>query len=230
MTQLPPSPPQMPPVPPPIPPQASLPPYGAVPSEQTKGLAVRGLVLSIFRVLAVLLAVSMIMLVVSILMPGQTKAREAAKTAACNMNLSNIGKAVATYQSENHDQFPPNLEVFLKEDGGLSPRTLRCPSDGLPDAPLDGTSYFYCAPEGDDIDPATIIACDVAPVHALSTGGRKELRNYLRANLSVQRCTESEFQQLLQQPENRRFAEELAKGVNMTPRERIKYIAPRDEE
>jgi len=144
------------------------------------------------------------------------------------MNLVQMGRAIAIYQAENDDQFPPNLDVLLDDDDALSPRALRCPADSTPDAQLNGgSSYFYCAPE-DEADSTTIIACDVAPVHPRHRGSNNA-RNYLRADLSVHPCTEPEFQQLLQQPENSRFAEELAKGVNLTPQERVTYIAPQGE-
>jgi len=36
--------------------------------------------------------------------------------------------------------------------------------------------------------------------------------------------------QELQKPENHRFAREFAKAAQMTPRERMTYIAPREKE
>jgi len=184
-----------------------------------RGLAIRGLVLSLLSVLAV-------SLVASIVLPAELSRKGNAQAAGCGMNLSILGKCVAIYRAWNHDQFPPNLEALMDDgSGGLSPKDLRCPTDGPPDAAFHGTSYFYCAPDGDD--ETAIIACDIAPVHP--RGGGKKARNVLRADLSVHACTESEFQKLLQKPENRRFAEELAKGVTMTPQERVTYIAPRGE-
>jgi len=185
-----------------------------------RGQAVGKLVLSLFVVLLLLFAASVIA-------PPLFTAGNMSKASGCGMNLSNIGKAIAIYKAQNHEQFPPNLAVLLGEDA-LSPKTLHCPTDGSK-ALVNGSSYFYCAPDGDkDVVSTTIIACDIAPVHPVG-GNRVITRNYLRADLSVQKSTEPGFQRLLQQPENRRFAEELAKGVTMTPPERVTYIAPRGE-
>jgi len=188
-----------------------------------RGLAIAGLLLSILGLL-------IIPLTLMIVLPKLSTARDLAKTTGCGMNLSNIGKEIAVYQyqPENNGQFPPNLAVLI-EEGTVLPTSLHCPTDGWSKASFNGSSYFYCAPEGDEINDAAVIACDVAPVHTRDLRGNKEARNYLRADLSVQTCTETEFQQLLQKPENRRFAEELAKGVNMTPQNRVTYTAPRDE-
>jgi len=179
-----------------------------------QGMAAAGMTLCILGWLAQLV----LMLT---LLPPLTNARELTKSARCAMNLSQIGKAIAIYGAAHNDRFPPNLDVLLK-DGSLTAETLHCPAHTSA-----GCSYFYRAPDDDEIGSGTIIICDVA-FHSRKYRVNNTDRNYLRADLSVQRSSESGFPQLLQQPENRRFAEELAKGVTMTPQERVTYTAPRD--
>jgi Tfp pilus assembly major pilin PilA len=171
-----------------------------------------------------LLAILILLLPASVVAPALLRSREMSKVANCGMNLSNIRKAIEIYKLQNDGQFPPNLDAILKHSD-LSAKMLRCPANRS----SNGSSYFYCAPEGDDPALATIVACDVAPVH-ISHGRTKTARNYLRADLSVQSCTESTFQQLLQNPENHRFANELAQAATLTPRERTTYTAPPSQE
>jgi len=155
---------------------------------------------------------------------------------SCGARISNIGKGVAIYQAEHADQYPPSLEALIQDNAILGREDLRCPLDDS----SSGSSYFYCAPRNGPAAPAgeppavRIIACEAAAVHP-ATGffGPDEStkrRHVLWSDNSIQLCAEPEFQQELQKPENRRFAEEFAKGVNMTPQERMTYIAPRGGE
>lgn len=183
-------------------------------------LAYRGLELSVLSVLACLL-------VLWAIAPYLAKSWDVSKAARCSMNLSDLGKAIEVYQSNSHGQFPPNLAVLLNEGRLSSPQILRCPKDNSPKTSLIGSSYFYCVPEDDASARTTIIACDVALHHYHDNSNAARI--YLLANLSVQRGSESYFQQLLQMPENRRFADELAKGIKMTPYERVTYTVTCDE-
>jgi len=155
-------------------------------------------------------------------------------SARCAMHMSYLGKAVAMYRAEHEDQYPPSLDVIL-QDGSLSTNDLVCVSN-LPmgSQRMDdegGSSYFYCAPCHDDDDEvsdedARLVACDIAPVHPVAMFRFGRCRHILLSNNKVTRFTEAEFQRELQKPQNRQFAEELTKGVKMTPQERLTYIAP----
>jgi len=156
---------------------------------------------------------------------------------SCSYRVSSIGRGIAIYQAAHADQYPPNLEALLGDGVFLyDHESLRCPLDDL----SDGTSYFYCAPRNnptpqDGTLPASfIIACEAVPAHPVTgffgPDESNNRRHVLWSDGRIRLCTEAEFQQELQKTENRRFAKELAKGTNMTPRERIKYTAPRDEE
>jgi len=156
-------------------------------------------------------------------------AKEMARSAGCEMNLKNLGKAIAIYREKNDDQYPLNQDALL-QDGSQSNKMLVCLESTLCEG--DGSSFFYVAPRANSdapADDACIIACDTEPLHPASKynifriGGR---RNVLLSNGDVQHYSESEFQQELQKPQNRRFAEELANGANMTPWERLHYPAP----
>ena len=159
------------------------------------------------------------------------RASSMAKTAGCAMNLSNLAKAIAIYGEMKADQWPPNLDALFQDDS-LSPKMLICPSNwGPPEVKEgEGTSYFYCAPRSNTTpdDEACVIACDTIPVHPANFNIFRDggLRVVLLSDFSIHRLPEAEFQQELQKPQNRRFAEELAKAANMTPQERLTYIVP----
>jgi hypothetical protein len=155
----------------------------------------------------------------------------------CGSRIYSIGRAVEIYRAENADQYPPNLEALIQDHAFYYGRELpRCPLDGS----SEGTSYFYCAPwngpNAQEGAPATncIIACEVMAAHPVTgffgPDESNKRRHILWSDGTIELYTESEFQQELQQPENRRFAREFAKGIQMTPQERVTYIAPRDGE
>jgi len=59
-----------------------------------------------FTLVELLVVVAIIALLVSILVPTLTRARELAKRALCQANLNGIGKALQLYYAENKDAFP----------------------------------------------------------------------------------------------------------------------------
>ncbi|HUT61097.1 MAG TPA: hypothetical protein VNA25_24890 [Phycisphaerae bacterium] len=142
-------------------------------------------------------------LLVSILMPGLSRARELAKRASCATNLSNIGKGVAMYQLSYEDAFPPTLEHLIAD--GQAPGIMRCPS-------ADGKrqyDYFYLPPEPNaDSSAATgsIIACDYRDNH------KAEGRNVLFADLHIGWLREADFQEFMKEPANAAFATALPKA------------------
>jgi prepilin-type processing-associated H-X9-DG protein len=138
-------------------------------------------------------------------MPGLHRVREVARQAVCKMNLANIGGSIADYESSHGGQFPPDLQTLAR--GSRMPLNLACPSDPSRDETrmheTHTSSYFYCPPTP-HCDDATLIACDFGRNH------KSGCRNLLYADLHVgQALTDEEFQQLLAQPVNAKFAKAL---------------------
>ena len=180
--------------------------------------AINGLALSI---LGLLFSIGL-----ALMGPFVFYAKSQAAEAGCKMNLSNLNKNIAQYQSENNNHYPPSLEALVSSDK-FSVKTVNCPATS--DREWEGeSSYFYCAPltDGDAQASVCIVACDAKPNHPTGFFTLTGRRNVLWSDGSVQSCTESEFQRELQKPQNRRFAEEFAKGTSLTPKERMTYIAP----
>jgi len=59
-----------------------------------------------FTLIELLVVISIIALLVAILMPGLSKARELARRASCKTNISNTGKGIAVYTGSYQDQWP----------------------------------------------------------------------------------------------------------------------------
>jgi prepilin-type N-terminal cleavage/methylation domain-containing protein len=58
-----------------------------------------------FTLIELLVVISIIALLVAILMPGLSKARELARRASCKANISAVGKGIAIYTAANRDQW-----------------------------------------------------------------------------------------------------------------------------
>lgn len=78
-------------------------------------------------------------LLVSILLPSLSRARELAKRTVSMSNLRTIGIGCAIYANDHNNVFPPNLETLIKESL-ITRDTLNCPND-IPGA----ISYVYVA-------------------------------------------------------------------------------------
>lgn len=78
-----------------------------------------------FTLIELLVVVSIIALLIAILLPALSKARESAKTAVCQSNLSSIGKAQLAYTIDHNGQYTvSNQWVWGKKkypDGTLAP-------------------------------------------------------------------------------------------------------------
>lgn len=121
--------------------------------------------------------------------------RELARRAMCGSNLHRIGQALAFYQSENDDAFPPDLQHLI--DTGPGHDAFVCPLTGH-DQPFD---YFYLPP-AKDAPGETMTACDFK-------GNHEDGRSVLYADSHVKRLKEAQFQQELAKPHNAAFAAAL---------------------
>jgi prepilin-type processing-associated H-X9-DG protein len=107
-------------------------------------------------------------LAVGMIVPALQQARGRAKQAMSAVNLSTIGKAIAMYQVEHDDRFPPNLAALIEE--GIIPakmlyspssgREPRLDSKGKPVGPID---YVYLGADLDPSAPASLIVAYERP-------------------------------------------------------------------
>ena len=70
-----------------------------------------------FTLIELLVVVAIIALLISILLPSLSAARQGAKAVACAANTNHVGKAAAMYQGDNNGTFPPSY-VYPKDESG----------------------------------------------------------------------------------------------------------------
>lgn len=101
-----------------------------------------------FTLVELLVVISVIALLLAVLLPALTKAKEAARCTVCATNLKNYGTALYAYTSSNNDQFPSEFYLYsyntlypLKiSRGGTIPKDCRW--HYTKDAP-DGSLWPY---------------------------------------------------------------------------------------
>lgn len=160
-----------------------------------KGMAITGVVCGSLGLLIILSSI--------LLVPAVGKAKEMASQAACTSNLSSIGTAIEMYQMECNGEYPESLELLI-EQGTISREQFRCPSVRA-DYSFSGMAYFYLPP-AKGADPRTIVMCDYQWNH------NGEVRMFLRADGTVGKLREAEFQAELTCRYNKAFAEVLEKA------------------
>jgi len=139
-------------------------------------------------------------LLVAMLMPGLSKARELARRASCKSNVSAIGKAIAIYTAANRDVWPADLDTLIRD--GQSPGIFVCPSSS--NTPGSGKFSYVYVPGTARSDSGQIVLCDYKANH------KDGYRTVLYADLHVgEFLTEDEFQQYLTAPFNAPFAKAL---------------------
>lgn len=86
-----------------------------------------------FTLIELLVVIAIIALLVSILMPSLSRARDLAKSAMCKTNLRGLGNTIAMYQSEYDGLFP----------GFQQTMTMAYYSAGLDNALEDTENYYW---------------------------------------------------------------------------------------
>ena len=112
-----------------------------------------------FTLVELLVVVWILMLLVALIMPALSKAREAAQRAACAANLSSIGRAMIIYCNDNNRKYPRAGYFGLS---GWSTRgyTVNFDSKGRPWGPEDDatiTSSLYLLVKYADVTPSRFV-------------------------------------------------------------------------
>jgi len=150
-------------------------------------------------------AVFVIPLLVALLMPGLSRARELARRAACKSNVLQIAVGLTVYASANRDLWPPDLTYLVKD--GRPPGIFVCPS--TINTPGSGHFDYFYLPADSNADPGALVLCDFRTNHG--DGHRSILFADLHAG---EVDTNAEFQALLADPNNAAFAKALRTKEN----------------
>ena len=93
---------------------------------------------SLFTLIEMLVIVAILGILVTILLPSLSKAREKAKTAVCMSNLKQIGFAFMNYTSKNNGQIPINKDISSGKERTWDDHLAGYDGREVPDDKLDG--------------------------------------------------------------------------------------------
>ena len=127
---------------------------------------------------------------VAVLMPALSKARGAARTAACKNNLKSIGLAIDMYRADHGQKMPATLAALLEGEYIDEKGTFKCPSaKGAKVLPSGlALSYEYAGPLPPGAPQDAIVVYDGQAAH------RGKGRNVLLYSGSVKWMNEAQFQ------------------------------------
>ena len=102
----------------------------------------------------------MMPLMIAILLPSLSRARELSKRVVCSANLRGIGQAMYLYAVDEDDgAFPDDINKVIKA-GNATPKQFNCPSDIS-----TASSYHYVPGYGTNSDPTQIIMDEDPSIH-----------------------------------------------------------------
>jgi prepilin-type N-terminal cleavage/methylation domain-containing protein len=125
--------------------------------------------LQAFTLIELLVVIAIIALLISILLPSLSRARELSKRTVCSANLRGIGQAMYIYAQDDPGLFPVISDVRTQNDGQmvlfrLQDRTTEPSTTGIPSPTVDLWSLvrqnnttpkqFICPSTTDSPDPA----------------------------------------------------------------------------
>jgi prepilin-type N-terminal cleavage/methylation domain-containing protein len=93
-----------------------------------------------FTLIELLVVVAVIALLIGLLLPALSKARDAGRITRCLANVRQIATAANMYASDNKDRLWPSTVV---NDGSEYTAWARLPNPDLPQAPLPGFMFQY---------------------------------------------------------------------------------------
>lgn len=83
-----------------------------------------------FTLIELLVVVAIISMLIAILLPSLSRARQQAKSVICQSNLRTLGQGITTFAAGNNDRLPGPLHPAVYRDQGIE--ALTNPTNGLP--------------------------------------------------------------------------------------------------
>ena len=108
-----------------------------------------------FTLIELLVVIAIIAILVSILMPSLSAAKEMARGAVCKANLNSMGKAFVIYETNNNECVVPSFNMTGTTGGAAVPLDGWAPildRDGLVDGKQENTGSVFVCPSMVDVE------------------------------------------------------------------------------